>query len=247
MGGASSKPPESHPQPRPLKSRFRCPTAKCLRSIQTNRRKTKLLIPTLSPVPDTVLPESSRSQDMIVLSCQLFRLKFLELSLTPLSLTAHIVSVSTSCQHILSTLVFKTDPESGHIPPPAPPAHLSSSPSPRCLSISPPDLCSGSLPPSALQSIPLTATAGGLEHRNQMRPPVGSEPANVLSAHVKSKALARLQDPTRLSPYFPASPLVPCRSIRPIALQLLLPWPLCHSLKTFPLPKCLTSRHPHGS
>lgn len=107
MGGASSKPPESHPQPRPLKSRFRCPTAKCLRSIQTNRRKTKLLIPTLSPVPDTVLPESSRSQDMIVLSCQLFRLKFLELSLTPLSLTAHIVSVSTSCQHILSTLSSK--------------------------------------------------------------------------------------------------------------------------------------------
>ena len=103
MGGASSKPPESHPQPRPLKSRFRCPTAKCLRSIQTNRRKTDLLIPTLPPVPDTVLPESSRSQDMIVLSCQLFRLKFLELSLTPLPLAAHIVSVSTSYQLCLQS------------------------------------------------------------------------------------------------------------------------------------------------
>ena len=104
----------------------------------------------------------------------------------------------------------------------------------------------GSLPPFALQSIPRTANAGGLEHRNQMRPPVCPEPANVL-AHLKSKALGRLQGPTRLSPYFPTSPLVPCHSIRPIALHLLLPWPLCHCLKTFSLPKCLTSRHPDGS
>lgn len=166
--------------------------------------------------------------------------------MTPLSLTAHIVSVSKSYQLCLQNRSRVRPPA-----PPAPPARLSSSPSPPCLPISPPDLCSGllpgSLPPSALQSIPLTATAGGLEHRNQMRPPVCSEPANVLSAHVKSKAFARLQGPTRLSPYFPASPLVPCHSIRPIALQLLLPWPLCHSLKTFSLPKCLTSRHPHGS
>lgn len=94
-----------------------------------------------------------------------------------------------------------------------------------------------------------TANAGGLEHRNQMKaPPFCPEPNNVL-AHLKSKALGRLQGPTRLSPYFPTSPPVPCHSIRPIALHLLLPWPLCPPWNILSA-KCLTSdvhmapRHP---
>ena len=167
--------------------------------------------------------------------------------MTPLSLTAHIGSVSKSYQlcHQNRSRIWPrltTSTSSTFILPskPSVPLYLF----PRISAVA----CSlGSLPPFSLQSIPLTATAGGLEHRNQMRPPGLLRTCQCLTSPHKVQSACQASRPDKIVSLFPASPLVPCHGSHPIALHLLLPWPLCHSLKTFSLPKCLTSRHPHGS